>query len=138
MRLAAFALLPVILAAPALAQAPARAPSAADAVRAAQDPLVREAAATYLEQLADIVLDTRVGPAATLADPRARPSDTLRDLQQRDDPQFEQHLHERTKRGVDTAAALAGGTAVEAAELKRTAARLQAAIGPLLDTLARR
>lgn len=135
MRVAPLALLPLLLATPALAQAPARAPSPEAAARALQDPLVREAAAAYLDQLADIVLDTRVGPAERLSDPHARTSDTLRDVQERDDPQFERHLHEGTKRALDTSAAVAGSAAVQAAELKRTAARLQAAIGPLLNAL---
>ena len=131
---AAFLCLPLLIAAsPAVAQhAPLRAD---DVARLAQSPVAQDAAAALIDQLADIVLDTRVGPVATLLDPRARPDDSLRDLRSRDDPRFEQHLRADTRRAVGTAAAVAGGAAVEAAELRRTADRLQATLGPLLDAL---
>lgn len=130
-----FLAVPTLLAAsPALAQ---RAPIRADDLaRVAQSPVAQDAAAALIDQLADIVLDTRVGPAATLVDPRARASDTLRQVQERDDPRYEQHLRADTRRMVGTAGAVAGGAAVEAAELRRTADRLRAAIGPLADVLA--
>ena len=139
MRVVPLAVLPLLITTPAFAQAhraPVR-PSAADAVRALQNPMAQDAVAGLVTQLADIVLDTRVGPAAALTDSREdiRPSDTLRDLKRRDDPQFERHLHESTRRAVGTAAAVAGGAAVEAAELKRTADRLQAALGPVVAAL---
>jgi hypothetical protein len=139
MRLALLALPSLLAAAPALAQAPAPhapgRPDPATVVRALQNPAAQDLAAAYLDQLADIVLDTRVGPAAALADPRVPPSATLRQLQERRDPAFEQHLREQTRRAVGTAATVAGGTAVEAAELKRTADRLQAAVAPLVAML---
>lgn len=139
MRVAPFAVASLLIAAPAFANphaAPVR-PSAADAVRTAQNPLVQDAAAAYLDQLVGIVLDTRVGPAAALTDPRddIRPSDTLRDLKLRDDPQFERHLRADTRRAVGTTAAVAGGAMAQAAELKRTADRLQAALGPVIAAL---
>lgn len=125
-----------VIATPALA-APAHRPSAEQAVRMAQEPLVQDAAAATLVQLADIILDTRVGPAAMLADPRGdiRPTDTLRDLKRRDDPRFEEHLRADTRRAVGTAAAVAGGAAMQAGEIKRTADRLEAALGPLMGAL---
>lgn len=130
----AFAVL-ALVAAPALAAPPQARPNAEQAVRALQDPLAQDVAAGALDQLIGIVLDTRVGPAATLVDPSVRPGDTLRDLKLRDDPQYERHLHEDTRRAVGTAAAVAGGAMAETAELKRTAARLQAAIDPLIAAL---
>lgn len=127
-----------LFAAPALA-APAQVarPSAEQAVRALQDPMAQELATGVIDQLVGIVLDTRVGPAAVLADPRGdvRATDTLRDLKRRDDPQFERHLHQDTRRAVGTAAAVAGGAMAQTAELKRTADRLQAALGPLIAAL---
>lgn len=124
------------VASPAFA-APHQRPSAADAVKMAQEPLVQDAAADTLVRLADIILDTRVGPAAALADPNGdvRPNDTLRDLKRRDDPRFEQHLRQDTRRAVGTATAVAGGAAVQAQELKRTADRLDAALTPLIAAL---
>lgn len=131
----AFLAVPVLLAAsPAFAQhASVRAD---DLARVARSPVAQDAAAALIDQLADIVLDTRVGPAAKLVDPRARASDTLRQVRERDDPRFEERLHADTRRMVGTAGAVAGGAAVEAAELRRTADRLRAAIGPLADVLA--
>ena len=135
---AALALPLLALATPALAAPEHRAsrPTAEQALAAANNPLVQEAAARSLTQLVGIVLDTRVGPAAALA-PEAdlRPTDTLRDVVRRDDPRFEEHLYQDTRRGLGTAAAIAGGAAVEARELKRTADRLDAALAPLVGLL---
>lgn len=125
-----------LIAAPALA-APPRV-DAEKAARALQDPMAREVAAGVVDQLIGIVLDTRVGPAAALTDPTARPTDTLRDLARRDDPDFDRRLHRDTRRAVGTAAAVAGAGVTQAAELKRTAVRLQAALGPLIAALAPR
>lgn len=138
MRVAPFAFSFLLVAAPALAAPPRPAgPSAERVVRALQEPMAQELAAGVVDQLVGIVLDTRVGPVAALTDPRenVRPTDTLRDLKRRDDPRFERHLHEDTRRAVGTAAAVAGGAMAETAELKRTAARLQAALGPLIAAL---
>ena len=111
-------------------------PTAEQAVAAANNPLVQEAAARALTQLVGIVLDTRVGPAAALApESDLRPTDTLRDMVRRDDPRFEEHLYQDTRRGLGTAAAVAGGVAVESRELKRTADRLDAALAPLVGLL---
>ena len=135
---AAFALLPlIVLATPALAAPEHRArPTPEQAAQALGNPLVQEAAARALTQLVGIVLDTRVGPAAALApDEDLRPSDTLRDVVRRDDPRFEEHLYQNTRRSLGTAAAVAGGAAVEARELKRTADRLDAALAPLIGAL---
>ena len=128
----------VVAASPALAQ-PRHAvrPTPEQAAAALGNPLVQDAAARTLTQLVGIVLDTRVGPAAALTDPEedVRPNDTLGDLVRRDDPRFEQHLYEGTRRSLGTAAAVAGGAAVEAKELKRTADRLDAALAPLIGAL---
>ena len=122
-----------LIAAPAVAAPPQV--DAEKAARALQDPLTQEVASGVIEQLVGIVLDTRVGPTAALADPRARPDETLRDLARRDDPDFDRHLHRDTRRAVGTAAAVAGAGVTQAVELKRTAARLQAALGPLIAAL---
>jgi hypothetical protein len=108
------------------------------AAQALESPIVQEAAAKTLTQLAGILLDTRVGPLAALADPRdhVRASDTLRDLKHRDDPHYEQHLERDTRRALGTAGALAGGAVAETAELRRTAARLREVLAPLIGSLA--
>ena len=135
---AALAIVPLaFLATPALAAPDHRArPTPEQAAQALGNPLVQEAAARALTQLVGIVLDTRVGPAAALVpDEDARPGDTLRDMVRRDDPRFEEHLYQDTRRSLGTAAAVAGGAAVEARELKRTADRLDAALAPLVGIL---
>lgn len=121
------------VAAPAVAREPARV-SPEQAAAALGNPLVQEAAARALTQLVGIVLDTRVGPAAAV-DPSVRSSDTLRDVVSRDDPRFEEKLYEGTRRSLGTAAAVAGGAAAQAREIERTAARLEAALEPLLGVL---
>ncbi len=137
MRAARFALSLSLIATPALAAPQAARPDAERAAHALQDPLAQEVATGVIDQLIGIVLDTRVGPVAALASPRddIRPTDTLRDLKRRDDPQFDRRLQQDTRRAVGTAAAVAGGAMAETAELKRTAARLQAALGPLVAAL---
>lgn len=134
----ALALLPLLIATPALA-APERhapRPTAEQAAQALGNPLVQEAAARALTQLVGIVLDTRVGPAAALApDSDLHAGDTLRDVVRRDDPRFEEHLYEGARRSLGTAAAVAGGVQAESRELKRTADRLDAALAPLVGAL---
>lgn len=139
MRIAPFAVTLLLAAAPVLAAPPRAArPSAEQAVRALQDPMAQELATGVVDQLIGIVLDTRVGPVAALTDPRdyIRPTDTLADLKRRDDPQFDRRLHADTRRAVGTMAAVAGGAMAQTAELRRTVARLQAALGPLVAALA--
>ena len=114
----------LFLATPAIAQE--RDP--ADVARALQSPAVQEGAASAIGQLADILLDTRVGALAALGDPDVRPGDTLRDVKRREDPAFEANLRQDTRRAVGQAGAVAAG----AAELQRTADRLRAALAPLL------
>lgn len=126
---------PLLFAAPAFAADRPPRPSAADAARLLQNPKVQDGAALALIQLANIVLDTRVGPVATLADPDVPPQATLRDLRRRDDPDFEARLDRDAHRAVRTAGAVAGGTLATAGELRRTADRLQAALAPLVEAL---
>ena len=138
MRAVPIALALLVAAGPAQA-APREAarPSPADAARALQEPLVQDAAAAMIVRLADIILDTHVGPVAALVDPRerVRATDTLRDLERRDDPEFDAHLRRDTRRAVGAAASVAGGAAAQADELKRTTARLDEALAPLLGAL---
>ena len=130
----------LLAAAPAAADAPAAAPARArpsiDAAAAMlADPATQRTAALALAGLVGVVLDTRLGPLASLADPadRARPDDTLHDLARRRDPAFDRHLYERSRAAVATA----GAVAAQSAELKRTADRLRAALAPLIDAAGR-
>lgn len=91
-----------------------------DADRAAallSNPVVQDGLAATLSQFADAFLQTRVGPMAALTDPRddVRPNDTLRDVLQRDDPDFDRKLRQNTRRSL----AIAGGAARGAVEMSR-------------------
>jgi hypothetical protein len=117
------------LSAALLATSPAAArdremPSASQVAQALADPQVQAGVATVLDAFAGAVLDTHVGPLSHYTG-KVRPSDTVRDLARRDDPQFDRHLQEQTRGAV----ALAGRTARDAAtmqkELSATAARLR-------------
>ena len=112
-------------------------PTAEAAAAALNDPAVQQIAALEIASLAGIVLDTKVGALAALTDPRdhVRPGDTLRDVVRRRDPDAERHLYEQSRRAVATAGAVAAGSVAEAAEISRTAARLRAALAPLIGTL---
>lgn len=134
MRLVVAAALVSVLPATAHAQAARPAIDPAQAAAALQNPLVQEGLAAAITQLAGIVLDTRVGPPAALADPDGdvRPRETLRDVERRRDPGFEAHLHDRARSAVASAGMVAGGVAGQSAEFKRTADRLKAALAPLM------
>lgn len=129
MRLVSAAAVLCAIALPAAAQSRAE----AEAVRRLNDPMVQEGVAMAMSALAGIVLDTKVGPLARYADPDEdiRPSDTLRDLERRRDPHFEAKLHDRTRRAVGTAGAVANDALTMSGELARTADRLRAALAPL-------
>jgi hypothetical protein len=138
MRLVLTAALLCAAATPALAQqAPAPAPDKAEAtVRALQNPMVQEAAAAMLSNLAGIVLDTRVGPAAHYVDPTIGEQETLRDIQRRRDPDFEKRFHQDARRAVAATAALGQSALEMRGSLDETAARLRAALQPLRAALA--
>ncbi|QYE33011.1 hypothetical protein KZX46_02405 (plasmid) [Polymorphobacter sp. PAMC 29334] len=106
-----------------------------DAARLLANPAAQNLIAQKIASLASIVLDIKVGPLAALADPRddVRPEDTLYSIERRHDPDLDRHLYERSHRAVATAGAVAGGAVTEEAELRRTAARLRAALAPLVD-----
>lgn len=131
MRVAPLALVFALAAAPAFA-APQQ--DAERAVRVLQDPLAQEVAAGVIGQVVGVVLDTRVGPLASVLDPDSdvRPNDTLGDLKRREDPNFERRLQHDTRRAVGAAAATAGGAVAQAGEIRRTVDRLEAVLGPVI------
>lgn len=135
MRFSLVAITSLLVATPAWAGA--REPERSDAGRVASvlgDPAERDALARTVDRLADIVLDTRVGPLAALMDERddVEPGDTLRDVKEREDPDFERRLRGNTRRAVAAAGDAAGAAVTQMAELRRTAERLQRVLGPLL------
>ena len=131
----AFALLAA--ASPAAAQNSARPrETSADAARLLESPEAQDLIAHEIVSIADIVLDTRVGPLSGLADPRdhVRPDDTIHSIVRRRDPDYDRHLYESSRHAAATAGAATSGAVQEAAELRRTAARLRAALEPLFET----
>ena len=99
-------------------------------------PAAQDALAAALSRFAAIVLDTPVGSLAVLTDGRddIRPGDTLRNVVERDDPDFERRL-QRSTRGAAAAAGTAAGVAVtQMSELRRTAERLEEALGSVLGS----
>ncbi|WP_267383075.1 MULTISPECIES: hypothetical protein [unclassified Sphingomonas] len=131
-----FVLLLLVIATPAAAQRPVpRNPKVADAARLLTSPAAQDLIAAQIASLADIILDTKVGPLAALSDPRddVRPDDTLHSVQRRHDPDYDRHLYERSRHAVATGGAAVGGAMAEAAELRQTADRLRAALTPLID-----
>lgn len=136
MRYLAFLLALLVATSPAAAQqvGPSRL-KAADAARLLASPAAQDLLAAQIAALAGIVLDTKVGPLAALADPRddVHPNDTLHSIERRRDPEYDRHLYERSHHAVTTAGAVVGGAVTEAAELQRTADRLRAALTPVIE-----
>lgn len=129
MPIALSALVLTTVATPAVAQSqlPSREIEAAQRLN---DPIVQEGLAAAVSAVAGIVLDTRVGPLAAITGD-VGPNDTLRDVQRRDDPYFEERLHDDTRRAVAAAGGMASSGAAMSVELQRTAERLRAALAPL-------
>jgi hypothetical protein len=138
MRIVLTAALLCATATPALAQSQPQPPQdrAEAIVGALQNPLVQAGAAAMLGNLADAVLDTRVGPVARYADPTIGEQDTLGDIQRRRDPEFDRHLQADTRRAAAAAAVLGKNALEMRASLNETAARLRAALQPLRAALA--
>jgi hypothetical protein len=130
MRLVSTAAILCTVAVPALAQSRDQGAAVAQALK---NPIVQEAVAATMSNLAGIVLDTKVGPLAHYADPEddIRPNDTLRDIERRRDPGFEKRLHDDTRRAVAGAGVLADDVLTMSASLQDTADRLRTALEPL-------
>ncbi|MFS2109101.1 hypothetical protein ACCC88_05405 [Sphingomonas sp. Sphisp140] len=140
MRLVLTAALFCAAATPAFAQSqPQPEPSTRDKTealaRALNNPMVQEGAAAMLTNLAGIVLDTRVGPAAHYLDPTIREQDTLGDIQRRRDPNFDRNFHKNARSAVVVAGKLTEGALQMQDSLAETAARLRAALQPLRGAL---
>ncbi|MEP9359109.1 hypothetical protein [Sphingomonas sp. KR3-1] len=139
MRLAITAALFCAAATPALAQQAQPQPTTRDKAealaKALNNPMVQEAGAAMLSNLAGILLDTRVGPAAHYVDPTIGEQETLRDIQRRNDPEFEKRFHDQARRAVATAGKLTQDGIAMQDSLDQTAARLRAALAPLRGML---
>jgi len=89
------------------------------------DPRVQGAMVTVLNRFSDVLLDTRVGPAASMVDPNVRPNDTARDVLRRDDPAFDAKMRDRTRTTVTTVGRAASAAGAFSAEIDRTTRRLE-------------
>lgn len=110
---------------PAFAQA---APSAATQKAEAladklNDPIMQAALAGGMEAMVQSVLDMRVDGIAKAMEPlTGKPSTmrgkTVRDLASRNDPHFDERIHDNSRRAVAGAGAMAGGLASAMPELE--------------------
>ncbi|WP_426264930.1 hypothetical protein [Sphingomonas sp. PWP1-2] len=109
---------------------PRQLPDAAQVGALLSSPLVQEIIATTVDQYADALLQTHVGPLAKLTDTRdhVRPEDTLGDLAARTHPDYRRDLHNQTRSAVAATGQAARDIASLSAELKHTTERLRAAI----------
>ncbi|WP_277968092.1 hypothetical protein [Sphingomonas echinoides] len=134
MRLYLLGLFALTVATPALAHEPAPRPSpqidAAKVGALLSNPLIQEGLAAVVDQYANALLQTHVGPVAQLADPsaRIRPEDTLADVIARQDPHYADHLHQGAKGAIAATGKAATGVASMTAELQRTTDRLRAVL----------
>lgn len=129
------------LASPAFAQDRAPALPAIDAQQlgsALSTPLVQEALAATVDEYADAVLQTHVGPLAHYTDPHAniRPDHTLGDLAARSNPNYRRDLHETTRGAVAATGQALRDVAGMSAELKRTSDRLRHLLAQTQDEMA--
>ncbi|WP_341204464.1 hypothetical protein [uncultured Sphingomonas sp.] len=117
------------LAGPAFAQDRAPQLPAVDAQQlssALSTPLVQEGLAATVDEFADALLQTHVGPLAHYADPRAnvRPDNTLGDLAARSNPNYRRDLHESARGAIAATGRAMQDVASMSAELKRTSDRI--------------
>jgi hypothetical protein len=133
-----YILLPVLalIATPALAQdrdsAPAPMPKmdAHAAAKALNNPMVQNGVAGLIDALTDAVMQTRVGPMATLApDSNIRPNDTLDSMAARRNPNYRNDIHRDAKQTVAAAGRTASAAVAMSDELAATAARVRRVLG---------
>lgn len=115
----------LVISTPALAQAePSRASEKAQAVAdKLNDPIMQAALAGGMEAMVQSVLDMRVDGIAKAMEPlTGKPSKmrgkTVRDLASRDDPHFDEHVHDSTRKMVAGTGAMASGLAAAMPELE--------------------
>jgi len=132
-----YALIPVLalMATPALAQdrdAPPPAPrmDAHAAANALNNPMVQNGVAGLIDALTDAVMQTRVGPMATLApNSTIHPDDTLDSMAARRNPDYRNEIHRNAKQTVAAAGRTATAAVAMSDELRATAERIRRVIG---------
>jgi hypothetical protein len=133
-----YMLLPVLAfaATPALAQdrdsSPAPMPrmDARAAAKALNNPMVQNGVAGLIDALTDAVMETRVGPMATLApNSDIRPDDTLDRMAARRNPDYRNEIHRNAKQTIAAAGRTATAAVAMSDELAATAARVRRVLG---------
>lgn len=132
----------LVISTPAFAQAePSRASEKAQAVAdRLNDPIMQAALAGGMEAMVQSVLDMRVDGIAKAMEPlTGKPSHmrgkTVRDLASRDDPHFDERIHDSSRRAVAGAGAMAGGLAAAMPELEAAMRKMGDAMDRVRDRM---
>ncbi|MFM5913987.1 MAG: hypothetical protein ACKOPR_04475 [Chakrabartia godavariana] len=132
----------LVLGTPALAQdEPLRASEKAqDVADRLNDPVMQAALAGGMEAMVQSVLDMRVDGIAKAVEPlTGRPSamrgKTVRDLAARDDPYFDERVHESTRKMVAGTGAMASGLAAAMPELEAAMRKMGDAMERVRDRI---
>lgn len=116
-----------LIAAPAAAQYRDAPPPEVELADRLNDPVVQHGAAAAMSAMLGALMDTRVGGFAMFTDPYedVRPSDTLGDLVERDDPYFRERAYADARRSTELMGAMAGSIATIMPELRNSADRMR-------------
>lgn len=134
MRSALLASTVLCIATPALAAQPPIGDEMGGMAQTLNDPATQDAAAAAVDATADAMLDVRIDGLAKALAPlnHGRPVNmhgrTLRDLAERDDPEFENRLHDGTRGAIGSMGALASAVAVMLPELEAAARKMRDAL----------
>ncbi|HEX7850035.1 MAG TPA: hypothetical protein VF485_09930 [Sphingomonas sp.] len=100
------------------------------AANALNNPMVQNGVVGLIDALTDAVMETRVGPMATLApDSSIRPNDTLDSVAARRNPDYRNEVHRTAKQTVVAAGRTAGAAMAMSDELKATTERIRRVLG---------
>lgn len=111
---------------------PARVPpmDARAAANALNNPMVQNGIVGLIDALTDAVMETRVGPMATLApDTDIRPNDTLDSVAARRNPDYRNEVHRTARQTIVRAGRTANAAVAMSDELKATTARVRRVLG---------
>lgn len=132
----------LVISTPAFAQdAPSRASEKAqDVADKLNDPVMQAALVGGMEAMVQSVLDMRVDGIAKAMEPlTGKPSKirgkTVRDLAARDDPHFDQRVHESTRKMVAGTGAMASGLAAAMPELEAAMRKMGDAMERMRDRM---
>lgn len=132
----------LLISTPALAQAESSRASEKAQVLADRlnDPIMQAALAGGLEAMVQSVMDMRVDGIARAIEPlTGKPSKmqgkTVRDLASRDDPNFDERIHNGSRRAVAGAGAMAGGLAAAMPELEAAMRKMGDAMDRVRDRM---